>query len=343
MKRLHILTAGLLVLAMLASCQHTAPPPANTLHPENTHASAPETEATQSVTLPTQPTDPTVSDATEATQPTGSTEATQPAPTDAPTEPPLQTLPAGYLGTLYTRDQLEAMPHNRIGYGPGLTSGGKRAPYAVSDQQAYGKYGANFIAPDNGCIYLTFDCGYEYFAKDENGNSYPVTGKILDVLKEKNVKAVFFITLTYAQKNPALVRRMIDEGHAVGNHSATHPDMSTISLDQTVSEIVDVHNYVLENYGYKMTLFRPPTGAFTVRSLATTQSIGYKTVHWSFAYADWDPKAQPEYDAAFQRITESAHSGAIYLLHAVSTTNAAILGDVIDSFRAQNYDLQLFQ
>jgi peptidoglycan-N-acetylmuramic acid deacetylase len=190
------------------------------------------------------------------------------------------------------------MSTKRISYGPGSTSGGKRPPYADSTQNKYGKYDAHFITQDAGGIYLTFDCGYEYFAKDENGKTYPVTSRILDTLKEKNVKAVFFITLPYAQKNPALVQRMIDEGHAVGNHSSTHPDMTTISIDQMVTEILTLHNYVLDNFHYKMHLFRPPTGAFSEQSLAVTQSLGYKTVDWSFAYRDWDPDQQPALDAA---------------------------------------------
>jgi len=106
---------------------------------------------------------------------------------------------------------------------------------------------------------------------------------------------------------------------------------------------MSLHDYVLDRFGYEMTLFRPPTGTFSTRSLAVVQSLGYKTVHWSFAYLDYDTEAQPELDAAYQRVTESHHSGAIYLLHAISTTNATILADCIDFFRAEGYTLDLFQ
>lgn len=237
-----------------------------------------------------------------------------------------------YIGKLYTRMELYALENESRAYGPGKTSGGARPPYALEDQEFYADFGANFIAPDNGCIYLTFDCGYEY-------NN--LTASILDTLKEKNVKAVFFITMSYALKNPALVERMIAEGHTVGNHSNSHREMPDLTIEEMVWEVMSLHTYVLEHFGYEMTLFRPPTGAFSTRSLAVVQSLGYKTVHWSFAYKDWDTDAQPDKNSALDKITSSHHSGGIYLLHAVSETNAAVLGDAIDFFRAQGYELAL--
>ncbi len=233
------------------------------------------------------------------------------------------------------------MDSKTIGYGSGRTSGGKRAPYAVAAQNGYGQYGAKFIGEDEKVIYLTFDCGYEYTAVDENGNSYRVTEKILDVLKEKNVKAVFFITLRYAQRNPEIVQRMINEGHVVGNHSANHPVMPDISIDLMVEEVMSLHNYVKDHFGYEMTLFRPPTGAYSVQSLCAVQNLGYQNIFWSFAHLDYDPEAQPSLDSAYNLITKSHHNGAIYLLHAISTANAAVLGDVIDFFRTEGYALNL--
>lgn len=237
-----------------------------------------------------------------------------------------------------------AMENNERGYGPGPQKPeyNYRPEYAIGEQSRYGKYGANFIAPDNGNIYLTFDCGYEYTATID-GKSVRVTEWILDTLKEKNVKGVFFITMDYVVKQPDLVQRMIDEGHAVGNHSTTHPNMTKCSLDKMVSEIMTLHDYVLSNFGYKMHLFRPPEGAFSTRVLAVVQTLGYKTVHWSFAHADWNTSNQPDVQASYNSIVGKAHSGAIYLLHAVSVTNATVLGDAIDAFRSKGYTLELFQ
>lgn len=295
---------------------------------------------------PTDPPDPTQS----SSEPTQSTEPdpTQPKPTEPePTEPeptvPLPTNPGDeYIGTLYTRAELEAMDTTVMGYGPGVSKNGQRPEYAVNDQIRNEKYGANFIAPDNGNIYLTFDCGYEYTATAPDGSKYRVTEKILDVLKEKNVKAVFFVTMYYCKDQPDLVQRMIDEGHVVGNHTNNHPNMPKQTIDKMVYEIMSLHEYVQENFGYTMSLFRPPEGAYSTQSLALTQSLGYKTVHWSFAYADYDTDNQMDPAAALSKVTSSAHSGAIYLLHAVSTTNAAILGDAIDYFRAQGYNIEQF-
>ena len=219
----------------------------------------------------------------------------------------------------------------QVPWGPGTNYDESGKPIAcVGLQTEYSKWNADFYRDGEqhkGKVYLTFDEGYE--------NGY--TPKILDVLKEKGVSAVFFVTLSYAKSEPELVRRMIDEGHVLGNHSARHPNMTTITMEEMYAEVADLHNYVSENFGYDMYLFRPPEGAFSERSLALLQKMGYRTVCWSFAYADWDPANQMEHQKAFERVTRNIHDGEIYLLHAVSETNTAILGDVIDHVRNSGY------
>ena len=300
------------------------------------------TTATQPSTAPTGTTAGTQPSST----PTGTTVVTQ--PSTVPTQATKPSQPSGsddeMIGELYTRSELMALNNDTRGYGPGPCNpnNNNRAEYAVGEQNRFGQYGANFIAPDNGKIYLTFDCGYEYTTK-LNGKDVRVTEWILDILKKKNVKAVFFVTMYYCKQSPDLVQRMVDEGHAVGNHSNNHPDMTTISIDKAVYEVMSLHEYVEENFGYKMTLFRPPTGNFSARSLAIVQSLGYKNVHWSFAYTDWLTDKQPDVTSALNTVTSKAHSGAIYLLHAVSVTNATILGDAIDAFIDKGFNLELFQ
>lgn len=183
-------------------------------------------------------------------------------------------------------------------------------------------------------LYLTFDEGYE--------NGY--TPKILDVLKEKNVKAVFFVTSYYLEKNPDLVKRMVDEGHIVGNHSKTHSSMPTLTSDMTKfkEEFSDVESKYKEITGLDMKkFFRPPMGYYSERSLAMTNDLGYKTVFWSFAYDDWDPEKQPEINYAKNKILDNLHNGSILLLHAVSKTNTEILSEVIDSARNAGYEFKL--
>ncbi len=331
---------------------HIAPDPAQATGQSTTAPTQPPTKPTaaptQPTTVPTEPTTAPTEPTTAPTEPTTvptepATPPTEPtAPlTDPPTKPsePINDDP---IGTRYTRRELMAMSNEGHGYGPGNTSDGNRPPYADPLQEKYGKYDANFIAPDNGNIYLTFDCGYEHYATDENGKSYRVTEKILDVLKEKDVKAVFFVTMYYVKDQPDLVQRMIDEGHTVGNHTNNHPVMPNQTIDKMVYEIQSLHDYVKEKFDYEMNLFRFPTGEYSTRALAVVQTLGYKSVHWSFAYVDYDTEKQPNEANALAHVTGSHHSGAIYLLHAISTTNASILGDAIDFFRAEGYNIELF-
>ncbi len=217
----------------------------------------------------------------------------------------------------------------KIGYGQGNIKDDKNRPVGATDFNArYSDYNATAIESDSEKrIYLTFDQGYE--------NGY--TEKILDTLKEKDVKATFFVVGDYVRRNEALVQRMIDEGHTIGNHSMSHYSMPELSASECQEEINSLHRYVLQNFNYEMMLFRPPMGEFSERTLATTQACGYKTVLWSFAYCDWDVNNQPDKAWAKEKLISSAHNGAIYLLHSVSSVNAEILGEVIDELRAQGY------
>ena len=219
----------------------------------------------------------------------------------------------------------------QVVWGPGRNFNDDGRPRAcVNLETWYGMYDADFVFlgdEHDGKVYLTFDEGYE--------NGY--TASILDTLKEKDVKAVFFVTMPYVKSNPELVRRMIDEGHTVGNHTNRHPNLTKVSEEDAIDNIMSLHDYVKENFHYTMTLFRPPEGAFSENTLALTQKLGYRSVFWSFAYVDWDPDKQPTIANAFPYVTDHVHDGQIFLLHAVSATNAAILGDVIDNVRAQGF------
>jgi len=301
----------------------------STTEPDTTIEETTEPESTEPETTEPETTEPETAEP-ETTVP----ETTVPV-TTAPPEPVIvPTLdPATYVGSLYTAGELYALDNTKYGYGQGLKVDESNRPLnSINLQNKYGAYNTAFIAPESNNVYLTFDLGYE--------NGY--TNQILDVLKSKNVKGVFFATLSYCKNNPAIVSRIINEGHTLGNHSVSHLSMPTLSLMKMESEIMDMHNYILNNYGYTMTLFRPPMGEFSVQSLAVTQSLGYKTVHWSFAYLDYDTSNQPEYNYALERVTGAAHGGAIYLLHAVSATNTAILPEVIDNLISKGYTISLF-
>ncbi|MBR2876858.1 MAG: polysaccharide deacetylase family protein [Clostridia bacterium] len=225
-------------------------------------------------------------------------------------------------------DNLKGLSEKRVGHSYGVSENGVPHSISVNNQKIYKKY--NGICLDTSgekVIYLTFDCGYE--------NGY--TSKILDVLKAKGVPAAFFVTLPYLESAPEVAARMINEGHVVGNHSDTHPDFSTISRTKMAKEIENVENYLRVHFGYASPYFRFPQGAYSESALDLVDSIGYKAVFWSSAYADWDTDNQKGKDYAYKTVTSRLHPGCVLLLHAVSKDNANALGDIIDYAREQGY------
>lgn len=222
---------------------------------------------------------------------------------------------------------LDSLSTEKVVWGPGNIVEHKQPNDPLLLQKRFSNMNAQWLLNDGKKICLTFDEGYE--------NGY--TPQILDTLKEKGVKAIFFVTYDFASQNPDLVKRMIDEGHIVGNHSYRHYTMDEVSDDVAKEEVSYLHKYIKDKFGYTMSYFRFPKGEFSERSLQIVKDLGYKSVFWSFAYADWDPDNQTEENQAFTHICESTHPGAILLLHAVSKTNADILGKVIDDVKKQGY------
>ena len=179
-------------------------------------------------------------------------------------------------------------------------------------------------------VYLTFDEGYEA----------GYTPQILDVLKENDVKAAFFITGHYLNTKPELVKRMIDEGHIVGNHTVNHPSMPDLDNDKVQEEIMKLHVTVFEKFGYEMKYLRPPKGEFSQRTLYLSKSLGYTTVMWSFAYDDWDENKQGRENYAKEKILSNTHNGAVILLHANSKDNTNILDETIKEIKKQGYEFK---
>ncbi len=191
------------------------------------------------------------------------------------------------------------------------------------------KYGGFYLGDTSKTeIYLTFDEGYE--------NGY--TSKILDVLRANNVKAVFFITGPYLKDQQDLVRRMVEEGHEVGNHTINHPSLPEIDDKRIEDEISGLDKTFNEIFGKHMTYLRPPKGEFNERTLSISQKLGYTNLFWSFAYEDWyrDRIRGPEY--AKNIVLRNIHNGAIILLHAVSKDNADALDSIIKGARENGYE-----
>ena len=184
-------------------------------------------------------------------------------------------------------------------------------------------------SPTEKVIYLTFDSGYE------NGS----TAKILDVLKKHEVKAAFFLVGNYIQRNADLVRRMVQEGHIVGNHTMHHPDMSKLSDKAAFAkELQDLEALFKETTGQELPkYYRPPQGLYSESNLKMAQELGYKTVFWSLAYVDWNNDAQPTKEQAFAKLLPRIHPGAVVLLHSTSQTNAEILDELLTKWKEEGY------
>ena len=235
--------------------------------------------------------------------------------------------------TVKDPDNTQGLSTKKIEHSFGVATGGKVHSIAEESQKYFDSKGFDAVTYDTDSgktLYLTFDCGYE--------NGY--TSKILDTLKEKKVPAAFFCTLPDIKDEPELIARMINEGHIVGNHSATHPSFAEISRTQMAQEIEKCDNYLRENFGYTSPFFRFPKGEYSDSAIDLINSLGYKCVFWSLAYGDWDTNAQKGADYAFNTVTARLHPGAVILLHSVSSDNAEALGRIIDYARSCGYEFK---
>lgn len=193
-------------------------------------------------------------------------------------------------------------------------------------------YDAFYLAPGDSSekkIYLTFDAGYE------NG----VTEKLLDVLKEEEVPAAFFVVGNFIEENPQIIRRMEAEGHVVGNHTMHHPDMSAIAAEEDFKkELTELEDAYREVTGKEMKkYYRPPQGKYSETNLAQANKLGYTTVFWSLAYVDWLQDQQPSREEALNLLNKRIHPQAIVLLHSTSKTNGEILQELIQGWKVQGY------
>lgn len=191
------------------------------------------------------------------------------------------------------------------------------------------KYGAYYkVDTEEKVIYLTFDEGYE--------NGY--TSRILDILKDNDVQATFFVTKPYILSSTDLCIRMVEEGHIVANHSVTHSSFPTLSNEQIQEELEGTAQAFKEATGYEMApFFRTPSGNYSERVLNEVRKQGYRSIFWSLAYKDWDVKNQPGAEFVYNHILENHHAGGIFLLHAVSESNTEALDDVLKGLKAEGY------
>ena len=204
------------------------------------------------------------------------------------------------------------------------------APVGTAGMEQLRQYDAAYLGDTREkVLYLTFDAGYE------NG----CTEQVLDTLKKHQVRAAFFLVGNYIERNADLVRRMVEEGHIVGNHTMHHYDMSRLSGKETFSkELTDLEDLFRQTTGKELPKFyRPPQGVYSQENLKMAKELGYKTVFWSLAYVDWLNDKQPTREEAFRKLLPRTHNGAVVLLHSTSKTNAEILDDLLTQWEILGY------
>ena len=204
------------------------------------------------------------------------------------------------------------------------------APNGPTSRETLQEYDAVYVGDSTEpVLYLTFDAGYE--------NGY--TPSILETLKKHDVKAAFFLVGNYLEKNADLVRRMVDAGHIVGNHTMTHPDMSAIADKAAFQqELEGLETLFKEVTGKELPkYYRPPQGIYSEDNLKMAKELGYKTVFWSLAYKDWDNNKQPTTEYALGKLIPRSHNGAVILLHATSQTNTEVLDELLTQWKAKGY------
>ena len=238
--------------------------------------------------------------------------------------------------TIYKENQIvytngSSLSNKKIGWGIKREKDHKRPDVGKENAELMEKYNGIYIGnADKKYIYLTFDEGYEA----------GYTEQILDVLKENDVKATFFITAHYLNTAEELVKRMIHEGHIVGNHTVNHKSLPDISDEEIKDEVMKLHQSIYEKMGYEMKYIRPPKGEYSERTLAITKELGYTNVMWTFGYLDYDEGKQKGTDYAKKIILDNLHNGEIMLLHGNSKDNANVLDSVIKEAKAEGYEFK---
>lgn len=228
---------------------------------------------------------------------------------------------------------LDKLDNTKYGWGLDLNSSHSTPGVPSYAKKLLAKYNGVYVGDTSKkVVYLTFDEGYE--------NGY--THKILDTLKADGVKALFFVTGPYIKEQPALVKRMLAEGHQVGNHSINHPSLPAMSDPGLENELYGLEKQFNAVTGKGFKYMRPPMGEYSERVLAAAAQLGYKTVFWSYAYKDYDTKDQKGPDHAYNLVMKNLHNGAVILLHAVSRDNAEALDRIIKGIRAEGYEIKAF-
>ena len=234
--------------------------------------------------------------------------------------------------TSATIQNVEGLNNKKIGWGIKRVDNHEQPDVGAKNKEILDKYeGLSIGNKESKNVYLTFDEGYEA----------GYTEKILEVLKQNEVKACFFITAHYVNTEAELVQKMIDDGHIIGNHTVNHKSMPDLDLETIKKEVMGLHTTIYQKYNYEMKYLRPPKGEYSEKTIAYTKNLGYTTVMWSMAYDDWDEQKQGRETYAKQKILDNVHNGAIILLHGNSKDNTNVLDYCIKEIKNMGYEFKI--
>ena len=225
------------------------------------------------------------------------------------------------------------------GFGIGL-QGGARDSYnrqlqAVTVNSQLNALGANVLVfasdantPNAG---IAFQAGYEA----------GYTEKVLDILKQYDVKATFFVTMEYVTHNPDIITRMIDEGHEIGNHSATAPEdgIANYALDDQMNDALRLQNYMEEHFGYTMTKYNFNSGVYSAQQAILMTKMGYQFTFCSLNYDDYDPEKSFNSQEVLASLTDMMHNGCIYCFHMTNPVTVEILPGLLQNLKDAGYNI----
>lgn len=223
------------------------------------------------------------------------------------------------------------LSNQKIGWGIKRSDNHEQPDLGSKNKQLIDKYsGIAMGNKEKKYVYLTFDEGYEA----------GYTPRILQVLKQNDVKATFFLTAHFVNTQENLVKEMIADGQTIGNHTVNHKSMPDLTDEKVKQEVMDLHTAVYQKFGYEMKYIRPPKGEFSERTLGITNNLGYTTTMWSFAYDDWNENKQDREEYAKKKILDNIHPGCVMLLHGNSKDNINILDSVIKEIKNMGYEFK---
>lgn len=216
--------------------------------------------------------------------------------------------------------EVSATQENARPQGPWNAVDGNRLPTSVGTKDSYSKVNTSmpFVA-------LTFD----------DGPHATNTPRLLDILKSRNVKATFYVVATNTRRYPEIMRRIVAEGHEIGNHTVTHGNLTKMSESEVRKELSASHEAIVAATGVAPRTMRPPYGAITSSQKSwIRREFGYPSILWSVDPEDWK---KPGASIVANRLVSGARPGGILLVHDIHSASIDAMPSAIDQLLAKGF------